>query len=300
VDNDSAPSEERRREMLRLLNIAIRRANASLREQQQEARRTGREAGSREDDRRDPPPYAKKMLDSSRDFIGAGKSGLEAAALAQKQRERAIAEHWASIYNMKMPSGKDIEFPEYWAKLKEIRKDPFELKLTKAERNLIRAMNSTLSVNFDRTTFRNAIDYLQEKTGTTIVLDKEALEEAEVSYDDPVSFSASKIQYRTVLRKLLADRGLTYFMRDGVIEVVTPKKARETMVTRLYPLPVDPLAGPLAAQVRAQQIIQLIVTTIEPASWAINGGSGTIAYDPLTRSLIITNHAELITRFLGR
>lgn len=49
------------------------------------------------------------------------------------------------------------------------------------------------------------------------------------------------------------------------------------------------LAGGGAIPETAQQLISLIMTTIAPASWRQNGGSGSISYYPRNPALIIRN-----------
>jgi hypothetical protein len=43
----------------------------------------------------------------------------------------------------------------------------------------------------------------------------------------------------------------------------------------------------------AFEMMQMIVNTVEPSSWAANGGKGTIWFDPVTQSIVIRNSAEL-------
>jgi len=113
------------------------------------------------------------------------------------------------------------------------------------------------------------------------------MEEVGVTYDSPVSVNVKGVTARFVLRKILGDLGLTFVIKDEVIEVMTPKKAQDMMVVRTY------YVGDLVAnRWQAAQIIDLIQSTIDPESWKANGGAGTIAYHPLTRSLVIKQSAE--------
>src|SRR5262249_17371567 len=146
------------------------------------------------------------------------------------------------------------------------------------------------------------IDYLMEKTGQTIVLDPDSLKEAMVEYDDPVTFKGKKLTVRTILKKVLADRGLTYIIQEGTIQVVTPQRARETLVTRAYPvgdlassldMRFPPLVRRLQMLQNVAQLIDLIQNTVEPSSWQANGGLGTISFYEPTMSLVIRQTAEM-------
>src|SRR5262249_51383847 len=97
-----------------------------------------------------------------------------------------------------------------------------------------------------------------------------------------------------LLRKILADLGLTYVVKDEVIEVVSPQKARSMMSVRTY------YVGDLAAnRWQAAVLIDLIQSTIEPESWRANGGAGALGYPPLTRSLVIKQTSEFHSALSG-
>src|SRR5207253_667559 len=108
-------------------------------------------------------------------------------------------------------------------------------KLSAKEIALLKAMNSTLSVDFKGNSFKEVLEYLQVKTGLTIIVDENSLKDAMVEYNDPVTFKVQKVTVRTILKKILADRGLSYILQEGIVQVVTAQRARETMVVRSYP-----------------------------------------------------------------
>jgi hypothetical protein len=144
----------------------------------------------------------------------------------------------------------------------------------------------------------SVLNYLQEKTGQVIILDDASLREAMVEKDDLVSFPKTKVTFRTILRKILGDKGLTYVIREGTIQVVTPQKARDLMVVRTYPVgdlvtPIQPV-GPFGnfgwSQQNAQILIDQIKSTVDPSIWE-QGGS--IVYNQATRSLLIRAPAEV-------
>lgn len=170
-------------------------------------------------------------------------------------------------------------------------------KLTAKEQTLLKALNSTMSANFERTPFNEVINYIQEKTGQTILIDDPSMREAMVESEDPVTFKHKKIQVRTLLRKVLADRGLTYVIREGTIQVVTPQKARDMMVVRSYPVadlvfPVQDFGiwNDLMALQNVQTLINLIQQSVDPTIWQ-QGGS--ISFVPAARALVIRAPAEV-------
>ena len=152
---------------------------------------------------------------------------------------------------------------------------------------IFRGLGSVISVKFKGTHLEDAIEYLQTYLGQPIVLDPLAMEELGLKYDTPVTLSLNRVTLRTVLTKVVRDLGLAYVIKDEVIQVTTPKKAQEMMVTHVYSI-ADLARDPLEAAI----LIDLIQSTVDPGSWKANGGAGTIAYHPLTQSPLIKQSSE--------
>jgi hypothetical protein len=196
------------------------------------------------------------------------------------------------------PAG-DYNLPKDW--VEKSKRRSADRKLTDGEKALLEALKKPMTVEFANDTFSSVIEYLQKATGQTILVDKQALEEANVSYDTPVTLKLAKASTRTLLRRILQDMGLTYVIKDECIQVTTPARAREMMVTRVYYIQdllpiVDFNLPPELNQLRMIESIRMIVDMIkgqvDPSSWQPNG-SGTVTFDPLTMSLVVKNSAEV-------
>jgi hypothetical protein len=186
-----------------------------------------------------------------------------------------------------------------------------EAHLTKEEKALLKMLNSTLSVDFNKMPFKDVLDFIQEKTGDPpklrIFVDEASLKDAGIEYDSPVTFKQKSLTVRTILRKILADRGLTYVVMDAAVQVMTPEKARSIMITRSYPIQdlvgvFDMRWGPWAARAQLiQNVNGLIGMIVEPGSWKINNpeAPGTITFHEPTMSLIIRNSAEMHNQMPG-
>jgi hypothetical protein len=190
--------------------------------------------------------------------------------------------------------------PKDWDRISERGKQ----KLTTKEVALLKALNSTLSVDFDKKRLSLVIELLQDKAGLTILVDESSLKDANVDlYEDTVTFKVNKVTVRTILKKILADRGLTYVIREGMVSVVTQQKAREMMVVRAYPIndlvaTNDPIFwGPIFNRAfmlqNAQMIINMIQSSVEPSQWNVNGGPASITFHEPTMSLVIRASAEM-------
>jgi hypothetical protein len=301
LDGTAGIPESDRTALVRQINSAVRSVEAAVRERNGDAEAaTAREDQRRREEARRRELEAQKKQNGryarAQDMINTGKGALSAYERLKQKREAGVLQ----IDREVMESASRIteeRITERFIRASERAKP----KLTKAEIHLLKMLNSTLSVNFDKMPLKDAIEYLHDKTDINIFVDENSLKDANVEYDDPVSFKARKVTVRTILKKILADKGLTFIIKEAAVQVMTPEKAKQFMVVRAYPiadlLPLaDPRMGPGLNRMQmlqsAQGIINLIVTTVEPESWKFNGGTGTIAFDPTTMTLVIRQTAE--------
>jgi hypothetical protein len=201
------------------------------------------------------------------------------------------------------PSRGDVEFPKDF---QERTKNRAAVSMTAKEKAILKALNTPVSVAFKDSRFQDVIDYLHTVTKQPILVDQNALDEAKIGYDTPITVKVKDVTVRTLLRKILGDFSLAYMIKDETIYVTSALNARETMITRSYNIGDLVDTGGLDAirfgnpGISAVQIVQnvnaiidLIQTSVDPDSWRKNGGKGTIAFHPSTMSLIIRNNAEV-------
>ena len=60
------------------------------------------------------------------------------------------------------------------------------------------------------------------------------MDDLNVNTESTVSVHLNKVSTRTALKKVLADLGLTYVIKDETIFVTTPIKAKDMMTVRTY------------------------------------------------------------------
>jgi hypothetical protein len=300
LEDDAVLPEAERSALQAQVRARLRVVIQAVREREAEEEAAARRAAARQRDnqRREADRQAQKERSPSsvaKDYYNSGRAQLEAAQRLKLQREKGRLGALADI-DQSMTDGiigeQRITKRFIWAT--EQRKK----KLSAKEVALLKALNSVLTVPFEKTPLREAIDYLSEKTGLTILLDDASLRDAMVEKDDPVSFPKKKVQVRTILRKILADHGLTYVILEGTLSVVTPQKARDLMVVRTYPVGdlVNPIqgGGPWVNYVwsvqNAQMLIDQIKSSVDPTIWE---QGATISYNPALRALLIRAPAEL-------
>jgi hypothetical protein len=192
-----------------------------------------------------------------------------------------------------------------------------DVQLNKKETAVMNILSSQISVDFTGFTLRQTLEYLTTKTGLLIVPDGQSLKEANVDLDEQTNFKSNqKMSVRSILRRILADKGLSYTVNENGIDVVTIERARQATVVRTYPIndlvtPIqpqpqvvyDPFTGrlipnipgtglPTQKGIAGAQIADLIRTTIDPSYWQPNG-PGSIAFHEATGTLVVRASAEI-------
>lgn len=243
----------------------------------------------------------------------------------QGEREAAAAKVMRDLIASSTPITGDITYPpaEQWARINK-RAEKYRngmVPFTEREKAILRSLSETTTepIHWDNVSFEKVLKELEKLLGQPIVVDENELKEANVDMNTPVSVRLPKgVTKRTVLRTVLSRVGLEYVVKNEVIEVMTPKRAEQQLVTRYYPIAdllglngwfgafsFTPLGQWLQAQqeaIQAAQLIQIITTTVAPESWRQpdgSGGPGTIVYDPVRKVLIVRNRAEVINALGG-
>ncbi len=293
-DRDRTTLEQQIRTALRSVEAALREADAQAR---LEAYRQAQKQAER--DRRrdlDAQRKAQSPVGKADDMIKTGRNALGGYDQLKARREQGVLGTTREIYESASVMQEQRITKRFLVASK--RSEP---KLTDAEKHLLKMLNSVMTPNWDKSPLKDVIELIQDKTKISIFMDENSLKDANVEYDDPVTFKGPKVTVRTILKKVLGDKGLTFIIKDAAVQVMTPDRAKQFMVTRAYPvgdlLPlVRPGMGPFFNQARmvaaVNGLVDMIVNTVEPASWQVNGGTGTIRFNPATMSLVIRQSAE--------
>jgi hypothetical protein len=211
----------------------------------------------------------------------------------QLDRGRSLTSVVRGVEKSAVPASDDVEFPADWKAKTRLRSKSTAVGMTGREKAIMRGLDSPISVDFQGSPLDTVIDYLGTLTGQPIMADREALESAGISYESKVTFRVKGATLRTVLHKILGDLGLTYVVKDEVIQIITPLQARSLMTVQTYYIgDLITAVDEWGAAWHARQIANLIQSVFDPSSWSANGGSGTISYYPPTRSLVIRQSAE--------
>ncbi len=226
-----------------------------------------------------------------------------AAATRQEMERSALAGLGAVDRAAVVPRDELTVPPEFKERAAKRRADTAP---TAAELKILQALNTPVDAKFKDSPLQDVAETFSTLIGLPVVLDKGALDDNRLDYATPVTFGfRGRMAARTVLRALLAQLGLTYVIKDGVVFVTTSARAREFLVTKVYSLgdlviPTWDLANPFQNEfANAAMLIEAITSTIDPLSWDFRGGAGTIRYYPPLRALIVRQSAEMQTMIRG-
>jgi hypothetical protein len=267
---------------------------------------------------------AQELLQKNPDNVAAQiLNGISATAKSLEEAQAVAAETdhrrllaMREVDKSAMPAVRDMEFPAFWRKLSDERLKRYGM--SPEDKAILETLSAPIKVEFKSTRIQDVMDYMSKQMKRTIVLDKNALEEAQVNYDTPISCSfQTPVTTRTVLRAILNNVNLTYVIRDGVFHVTSRERAKDLMVTRTYYIgdlvtglgmvTSPPQVGHPQDQAQLAQnvqvIIDMITQSVDPSSWKGQGGFGVVGYNIATQSLIVRQSAEvhnMIRGSLGR
>ncbi len=167
------------------------------------------------------------------------------------------------------PDEPPIQFPPTatWKQLTQLRKDKYEssgladddpttLKKLKELKTKIEA-SVTLDGFEANTPLKEALGFLSERYGITILMDIEAFKETGVMEPENQPVKLPKmvnVRLDTVLRLLLAQANATFIMRRDYIEVTTPARQAAEKTIRVYP--VADLVTPIPNSVNQSAVNQ--------------------------------------------
>jgi len=239
------------------------------------------------------------------------RNNLKEAAALQKDKEQRTVAAIRNIDEASIPASNDVEFPKDWRERTEKRKP----KATPAEKELIRQLETPIDATFKDSRLEDVLQYFSTSMGRTIV--PQNLDESQITYDTKVTFAAKgKITTRAALRAILSNLNLTYVVRDDILYVTTPQRAKDMMTTKVYyvgdlvvglsPFGGAPTVGAQLDLIQLGQnvnmVIDMLTSSIDPASWELKhmGGGGTIGFNLPTMSLIIRQSQEVHAMFVDR
>lgn len=212
-----------------------------------------------------------------------------------------------------VPAGRDIEFAKNWKEL-TARRDDDGIRLAPEEVAILQALDTKVGKGAKDAPFLETIQSLSNLIGKEIYLDQRSLEDAGLDMQRTVTMPGN-VSARTALRAVLQSQGLTFVVKDRLLQVVTLQKAETLQVTRAYylgelltgsgPFPGGaPVWGPQLdyqqTLANAKLIVDSIISSVDPMVWKENRGPATITFHQPSMSLIVRAPTEVHASFRGK
>lgn len=177
---------------------------------------------------------------------------------------------------------KPTEPPPYWLT------DETEAETLIVEERIRKSLNRRMEAEFNGIPLTNVMKFFSDECNIHILVDSKALEEENITPEEPITYQSPQRKMRDILTQILAPLNLVYTI-DRETVVITSRNSEKGAIRYYdlsYILPDDSLLPDL---------IELIENTIEPDTWSMNGGVDTINY--LGSMLIVRtceeNHCEI-------
>ncbi len=143
-----------------------------------------------------------------------------------------------------------------------------------------------LNLEFVDTPLSDVILFLSDKLGVPVKLDERALEDSAIPFDLPITYSQQGVSLRAALAVMLAKHDLNWVISNEVLLITTNDVACEEVFTRIYP--VADLVRTSDGTLDSWQLMEVLQSTVMPASWADQGGPGAATPSPNEDVLFIT------------
>lgn len=162
---------------------------------------------------------------------------------ALRHRNFLAALHQVELALIPFPDEPPIVYPsaEKW---EEISRSPWRSFRSSAvdiagkgktkEQRIMDALDTDVDLEYAETPLHEVISDLKDRFGIPIVLSTKKLEEAAISLETPVTVSLKQISLRAGLRNMLGELGLTYLIKDEVMQITTPEDAGSQLITKVY------------------------------------------------------------------
>lgn len=223
-------------------------------------------------------------------------SNRAAVAKDKESFNRANDANLNDIDKAGVPQVVDVTLPQDWAEKTKRRQNS---QMSPKERQLMAKLAAPIKVDLQNKPLQDFQEIIEKHLGVAVIIDRAAIEGISVTSETTVNLKANNWSCRSVLRKTLADLGLTYIVRNEEIQITTPDRAREMMITKAYY--VGDLLSPLGQgslpvnhaqmMLTINGIIESIKSQVDADSWAPRG-AGTIVFEPLSKSILVKQTAE--------
>ncbi len=245
---------------------------------------------------------------------------VAAAKFLAQQSAEGFRVAMNSVPESAIPTNRDMTFPKDWKEKQELRLKLNAPKLTAEEKKLIESLDKVIDTPLKDAPFEESVQLISTKIDQKIYIDKKSLEDTGLDLRKPVDVPGG-VSARSALRVMLQSQGLTFLVRDNVIQVVSLDRAKDMLVSRAYdvrdlvgvggafnnPIAFGPIIDAQQTMENARILVDAIQRSVDPRVWkdgnGVGGGPATITFHYPTMSLIVRApsevHADLFKKMYG-
>jgi hypothetical protein len=150
------------------------------------------------------------------------------------------------------------------------------------------ALNRDTTFDYLDQPLKDVVEDISFNHSIPIILDTRALEDYGIDTGTPIIRSLKGVSLRSALRLMLRDIGLTFVIRDEVLQITTSEVAEMEPSTRFYP--VGDLLPPSG---EGKVLVELIKTVVSPNTWSDSGGLGAIVYVEHIETIVVRQTEEV-------
>jgi len=150
----------------------------------------------------------------------------------------------AGIFDSKLGTT-NISYPTTFKDLTRERRElaaRLEVKRPPSTLAVEKKLNDNVTLNMKGQTIEEAVTFLQNYTGLTVVLDPKALQEEGLSKESKVDLVGT-MKLKTALKFMLRPLGLTFKVEDDVLLITSPQATRDMTYVKTYSV-ADLVIGP--------------------------------------------------------
>ena len=143
------------------------------------------------------------------------------------------------------------------------------------------------TVSLTSVMLQDAFDWLRLMLDANMHVEWRQLESRGAQRDEKVKLELRNVTLERVLEQLLSDASaeLAHEIIDGVLIISTAERLNRRMTLRIHDS-----APPAKSDARRAELLDLITDTVEPDSWIVNGGIGTIRF--INDRIVARNHSR--------
>ncbi len=150
--------------------------------------------------------------------------------------------HLVDVSSIPFPDEPPIVYPsaDVWRTLTKAREKYKSVDLKEpgtSEARILKELDEPTDMDFVETPLKDVILAISIRhNGIPIVLDTKAITDAGGSADTPITFSIKGISLKSALRHMLQEHELNFIIDNEVLSITSDTKAKEHVVTKVYPV----------------------------------------------------------------